>query len=166
VIVALARSRGLSGEDAVEAAQATLASFAEEYANGKYDRARGRLSSWIIGIAEHRIAALHRERSRRRAMLGETAVAQRCDDGTTVKDWNEAMHTAALERALGSLHSESRMDRRTILAFELSALRGVPAEQVSEQCGMTVAEVYVAKNRVIRKLRDLVQAYLREMQDE
>ena len=36
-------------------------------------------------------------------------------------------------------------------------LRGVPAPEAASQCGMTVDQVYVAKSRITRRLRDLVR---------
>ncbi len=41
-------------------------------------------------------------------------------------------------------------------AFELFALRGLPATEVSRQCEMEVAEVYRIKNRLTRRLREIV----------
>lgn len=166
VVMAFARRRGLSAEEAADVAQATLADFAEDFRNGGYERSKGRLRSWIMGIAQNRIAAAWRERDRHAAERGDSAMADLPDASTAPGDWNEAAHSVVLERALRMLHAQTRMDARTLRAFELSALRGVPAEAVAAECAMTVAEVYVAKNRAIAKLREIVARLARELEDE
>src|SRR5262249_475580 len=60
IIIGFARNLGLNEEDAHEVAQQTLTEFVRDFSNGKYKRDRGRLRSWIIGIAQHRIADLCR----------------------------------------------------------------------------------------------------------
>jgi RNA polymerase sigma factor (sigma-70 family) len=166
VVTAFARRRGLGPEEAADAAQATLADFADGYRTGRYDRTKGRLRTWILGIAQHRIAAAWRERARHAAVRGDSALADLPDPATAPGDWDEAAQAVVLERALRALHTETRMDARTLRAFELSALRGVPAEGVAAECGMTVAEVYVAKNRAIARLREIVARLSRELEDE
>jgi DNA-directed RNA polymerase specialized sigma24 family protein len=49
------------------------------------------------------------------------------------------------------------MDQKTILAFELVAVRGASVEAAARECGIKPAEVYVAKHRVTAKLRKLVE---------
>lgn len=166
VLIAFARRRGLSEEDAADAAQSTLADFATDYRAGRYDRTRGRLRSWIIGIAENRIAGIRRDLRRRGSPEGDLALGRLPDESSLASDWDEAVQRVALERAIRTLQTETRVDERTIRAFELSAMRGMPAESVAAECGMTVAEVYVAKNRVIGKLRDIARAFTQELDDE
>jgi len=160
VLLDFARKRGLGEEDAAEVAQETLAQFASDYTNGRYDRTRGRLSSWIIGIASNRIADAGRDARRRRVRRGDSALdalaGQGSGDPSDDADWQESVRKVIFEKALSNLRSSSRFDERTIKAFELAALRGVPPIASAEACGMTVDEVYVAKNRVIKKLRELV----------
>jgi len=48
----------------------------------------------------------------------------------------------------------------------LCAIRNAPAEAAAEECGMTVAEVYVAKNRAIKKLREIVAEFTQEYDEE
>ncbi|MBL0927315.1 MAG: sigma-70 family RNA polymerase sigma factor [Phycisphaerales bacterium] len=167
VLTAFARRRGLSDEDAAEAAQTTLAQFVADYQQGRYDRTRGRLSSWIIGIANHRIADLRKSAHRRMISRGESAIdgAVGGAGGDERADWDDSVQKVILERAMAALHHGTRLEERTLRAFDLCAMRGVPAEAAAEQCGMTVAEVYVAKNRVIKKLREIVSQMTEEFDD-
>lgn len=165
VLLSLARKQGLSEEDAADVAQTTLTQFTADYQAGRYDRSRGRLSSWIIGIASHRIADVRRSAQRQRIQRGESVFAQIAEHAPDTKDWEEAKQRVILERAISILRTGTRMDERTILAFDLCAIRNVPPEAAAEQCGMTVAEVYVAKNRAIRKLREIIAQLTQEFDE-
>lgn len=166
VLAAFARRLGLGEDDAAEVAQLTLSEFAADYRAGRYDRSRGRLSSWMIGIARNRVADRARAMARQRQLRGESALAEVPDESTVTEAWETARQKVVFERALAVLRSETRLNDRTILAFELCALRNTPPESAAAECGMTVAEVYVAKNRAIKKLREIVSQLTREFEDE
>lgn len=153
VIAGLARRLGLNESDADEAAQQTLAEFVRVYREGKYDRSKGRLSSWILGIAHHTTLRAFRNRKTVGTDPGDPPAA---DERALRSLWTDERDRAILARAMSMLRDESSIDDRTLLAFELVGLRGVPATQVAEQCGMTVDQVYVAKSRVTKRLRVLV----------
>jgi len=58
---------------------------------------------------------------------------------------------------MATLRETGRVQANTMLAFELFAIRGVPAEEVATQCGISVDAVYVIKNRLTGRLREIVQ---------
>lgn len=165
VLMGFARRQGLSDDDAADVAQTALTQFAADYREGRYDRERGRLSSWIIGIARNRVADLKRQRVRQRIDRGESALLNVSDDEAIKKDWEEARQRVILERAMLVLRSDTRLDERTIRAFDLCALRNVPPQEAAAECGMTVSEVYVAKNRAIKKLREIVSQMTQEFDE-
>lgn len=169
VLIAFARAQGLSDDDAADVAQTTLTQFTADYQAGRYDRSRGRLSSWIIGIAQHRVIDLLRAGARRRIERGESAFEQRAHapgDSALNEAWRLARERVLSQKAMEVLRTQSRLDERTIKAFELSAIRNVPAEAVAAECAMSVSEVYVAKNRVIKKLKEIVAHLTQEFDDE
>lgn len=165
MLLAFVRSLGLADQDAAEVAQVTLAQFAADYRAGRYDRSRGRLSSWILGIAHHRVMDLRRLRQRERLQRGESALVEVADEHNATQAWESARKRVIVERALERLRTDTRMDDRTITAFELCAIRNAPPETAAQQCGMSVAEVYVAKNRAIKKLREIVSELTREFDE-
>ncbi len=166
VLAAFARRLGLCDDDAAEVAQLTLTEFAADYRAGRYDRSRGRLSSWMIGIARNRVADRGRALMRQRQLRGESALGDVPDDSTVTDAWDTARQRVIFERALEVLRGQTRLNDRTVLAFELCALRNTPPESAAAECGMTVAEVYVAKNRAIKKLREIVAQLTQEFDDE
>lgn len=161
IIISFARKLGLSEEDAADVAQETLTKFLSEYQAGKYDRTRGRLGSWIVGIAKYRIADLKRSRMRRREQRGGSAIADLPDDDSLEALWEAEVRRAILNRSVSGLRKETRMNPRTIRAFEMIALEQKSAPEVAKELGMSVNDVYVAKNRTIerlRKIRDVLSA--------
>ena len=79
VIEDFAKSAGLRDDDASEVAQQTLFEFVKAYRLGRYNRERGRLHSWIIGIAQNKVADVFRQRPRAAPGVG----GSRSDSGTT-----------------------------------------------------------------------------------
>lgn len=159
LLVGFARHMGFGPEDAAEIAQRVLAEFSQGQKRGEYRRDRGRLRSWLIGIARHVGSDLRRERGRERVGGNTAAIAQATDDvePDLLEAWRLERDRVVLDRALATLRENGRTDEQTFLAFELFALRGVPADQVAALCGMSVDSVYVAKNRLTKRLRQLVR---------
>lgn len=158
ILFGFARRLGLEAEDAADAAQEALARFVRSFRAGEYDRARGRLSSWLVGIARHCVADAARQRATQRVVAGASAIAEivaREDELESI--WQAERQREILRRAMASL-ADSRMDERTISAFELVALHDAPAEQVGRQLNMTTDEVYVAKHRCLKRLRTIIQS--------
>jgi RNA polymerase sigma factor (sigma-70 family) len=164
---AVSRSAGLDDADAADVAQDTIAVFIAKYSRGEYDRARARVRSWLCGIARMKIIELQRQRARQRRMFSELdddALAP--DEQTMTRVWEQAQRSLLLAHALEQLRTNSRFNAKTVDAFELYVLRGCTPESVAETLGMSVNDVYVAKHRVLDRLRVILQALERERDDE
>jgi RNA polymerase sigma-70 factor (ECF subfamily) len=165
VIAGLARRLGLRDADSEEVAQQSLSEFVRVYREGRYDRSKGRLSSWILGIAHN--TALRIARTNRKDLLpGSTILAEVPDENALRSLWTDERDRAILSRAMAIIRDEAEVDDRTLLAFELVALRSVPAPEAAEQAGMTVEQVYVAKSRMTRRLREIVQQLTRAFEED
>jgi RNA polymerase sigma-70 factor (ECF subfamily) len=165
VVAALARRLGLSVSEADEVAQQTLSEFVRAYREGRYDRTKGRLSSWIMGIAHHTALRAQRAAGRDAAPMG-THLESVCDEHSLRGMWTEERDRLILGRALASLRDDSNIDDRTFLAFELVGLRGVPASEAAAQSGMSVEQVYVAKSRLTKRLREQVELLTRAFEED
>lgn len=156
ILIGTARKIGLNAVEAEEVAQDTLACFVENYRAGKYDRDRGRLRSWILGIARNRIAELHRSRARRREHRGDSALVNVPNESELDQLWITERRAQLVKRALRTIRETSNLEDRTIRAFEAFANSEQTAAEVGRDLGMTAADVYMAKNRVARRLRDIL----------
>lgn len=160
ILEGFGRALGLTPDEAAELAQQTLVEFAAAYRAGKYDRGRGRLSSWLIGIARNLACDMHRRRGARRA-AGELALlevpAELPDDAHLTRVWAKQRESAILAEAMAILRDSQRLEAHTMRAFELFVVRGVPAQAVAAECGISVDSVYVIKNRLTARLREIVR---------
>jgi len=154
LVFALARRLRLEEADAADAAQETMLRVLEDYRRGRYDRERGSLGAWVLAIARQRIADLRRERFRRRDLRGESAIASLPGEDELSELWNVECRRVLLERATLRLQ-HSGLKERTVRAFELVAREGQDAREAAVALDMTRDEVYVAKHRVLSKLREI-----------
>jgi len=156
---------GLSEADAADAAQWTLMEFLKEFRAGRYERGRGRLSAFVIGIARHRILALRRD-ARRPTDDGAPPPAELPDNVTLTSLWDQERRRVILDQAIAELRRSPRLSPATFAAFELVAIRGLPAEAAALQTGLSVNEVYVAKSRCTRRLREIVDELTRAFDED
>ncbi len=156
LLVALGRRLGLPAQDAADAAQDTLLRFVREYRAGKYERERGGLRAWLLGIARRCIADAGRRRAARGAERGESALDRVPDDAEVTRLWESGYREWLLGEALERLRASARLDARTLRAFEMIALEGRSARDAADATGLGVDEVYVAKHRCLKRLRALI----------
>lgn len=157
ILCAMAGKVGLDAVDAEEIAQETLAEFVRAYREGRYDRSKGRLSSWIIAIARNRIVMTWRSKGRAKLMHGDSALAELGSRTRLTHIWAAERERVTFGRAWELIRASGRMGEKTLRAFELVAMRGTPPAAVAAECGMTLEEVYIAKSRVTKRLRELVR---------
>lgn len=149
---------GLSQADAQDAAQQALIEFSASYQAGKYDREQGRLRSWLFGIARNQMRNLRRKRGRgERQVIDETNATgffdRLPDDDELEKAWDEEWRQSVVRQCLEEVRRE--VDAKTIEAFELFAWKGFSAQEVAARLEMTPNAVFIAKHRVLRRIREL-----------
>ena len=156
----------LEPADAADVAQETLLRFVQEYRAGKYDRGQGRLRAWLIGIARYRIADVRRDQARKRIARGESAMGELVGEDEAERLWDLEQRRFIFHSALAELRGSSRLNERTIEAFERVVLRRQPVREVAAELGVTPQEIYDAKSRVVEKLRESLQKYKSLLADE
>lgn len=157
VVVRFAAQLGLSSSDAEDAAQETLLTFVKAYREGKYDREKGRLSSWLFGVAKRVILNL-RGRKPLEQLVADKSTGTSFwdliqDDHDIWQSWETQWQRMVLKHCLERVRKE--FDAKVFDAFERYALAGVPVEQVCQELKMSRNAVYIAKSRVLSRLREL-----------
>ena len=155
VLVGLGVHLGLTETDAADAAQWTLVEFLREFRAGRYQRGRGRLSAFVMGIAKNRIRAIRRQGAKRAP--GGVDPLDEMDDATVQDVWEQQRRSVILQQAIAKLRELPKLSPPSLQAFELVALRGVPAEEAARQAGISIDDVYLARHRCTRKLREIVE---------
>ncbi len=156
VIERFVRRMGLSEADASDVTQDTLIKFLHAYRAGRYDKQRGRLSSWIIKIARNCACDLLRASAAQGARRGASAFVEVPGENQLELIWREECRDALLEAALARLRAETRTEEQTIRIFEMLAVDGLSVQRVSQETGATPNDVYLAKHRCLKRLRAIV----------
>ncbi|MEN6577037.1 MAG: sigma-70 family RNA polymerase sigma factor [Phycisphaerales bacterium] len=161
VIVKFAIQLGLSSTDAEDAAQETMLSFLKAFREGKYAREKGRLSNWLFGVARRVILNL-----RGRWPL-EVSIADKTtgtsfwdlvqDDHKLEQSWETEWRQMVLDECIGQARRE--FDPKVFDAFEQYALAGVAIHEVCQRLNMSRNAVYVAKSKVLSRLRELQRQF-------
>lgn len=159
MIVSYARRLGLGEDDAQDAAQQTLIAFNTSYQDGKYEREKGRLRTWLFGIARNQILNARRRRQKREVQVvdasGETQFFNRVEDeGEMAELWEQEWREAVLRQCLEEIRRE--FDAKTLEAFELFAWKGKSAQEVGEKLDMSANAVFLVKHRVMKRIKALV----------
>ncbi len=149
MIVAYAHRRGLDAADAEDVAQQCAQAVLEGIAD--YQR-RGSFKGWLRTIARHKIVDHFRRKGRETradtALLAETPGEP--DDAAWDRDWvsSHLRHGAEVARR--------ELAPTTFEAFEMYALQGRDPADVARALGVSVAQVYVAKHRVVKRIREVL----------
>jgi len=162
-VVRFAIRLGLEPADAQDAAQETLLAFAQAYREGRYDRSKGRLKSWLFGIAHRQIANMRRKVRGRRpinqadmggsAALEHMAVEERSQASWWEEEWQRAVYEQCLRRV------QTEVTAETFEVFRMFVTGGRSAGEVAEQLGISRTKVYNAKFRVAQRLAELAKQY-------
>jgi RNA polymerase sigma-70 factor (ECF subfamily) len=157
VLLRFAKKLGLADNDAEDVAQETIVTFLKAYRANKYSRQQGKLSHWVLGVARNVIRDYYRKRSRTTSPANSDSAAlllQNIEDEHAIQHtWRTEWRNVLLGRCLTQARKE--FDSKTFRAFESYALRGNPIEQVCEELNLSPNAVYIAKSRVLTKIRRL-----------
>ncbi|MBI5363170.1 MAG: RNA polymerase sigma factor [Planctomycetes bacterium] len=158
-VQAFAKKQGLAESECEDVAQETLLAFAEAYRRGEYDPDKGRLSSWIFGIAWRRIDHARRKR-KQRDEHEEGGFESRLHPGVDgppaqSAEWQELWERSILEHCLRQVRKE--FEPATFRAFEMLVLEHHSIEAAEKELAMTRNALSIAKHRVSTRLRELVR---------
>lgn len=156
ILFSCCRRRGLSSDDAADIAQEAFVSFLRAYRAGQYDPARGRLRSFIVGIAHHRIVDHFRRHQRSADWRGESAIEHAASDAELENLWVEECRAHIVNCAFDRLRSESGLSEKKVRAFEEVSRRDRKPADVAAEFGMTPDEVHHAKFDCLKRMRGLV----------
>src|SRR5438045_3723995 len=166
VVYRFARNRGLQDADAADLMQDVLRSVARNAHRMEYDPARGTFRGWLYTVTRNKIYNfLNGQRNRPRAS-GDADAHERLDatpardgDGPEA-DWEREYQRRLSARAMELVKDE--FQPATWQAFWQTAVDGKPAAEVGAGLKMTPGAVYVAKSRVLARLREEVKKMMAE----
>lgn len=163
LIFKVARQAGLNETEAQDVVQETLLAVAKKMPGFHYDPAKGSFKAWLLLNVRSRIVEHWRRRAAgdahraelTRESLTEADPLQMIADPAGLelekvwqKEWENNLLQAALER------TKTKVSARQFLIFDLATLKEVPVGKISRTLEVNVAQVYLAKHRVGKVLKD------------
>jgi RNA polymerase sigma-70 factor (ECF subfamily) len=165
VVYGFARKRGLQDADAADLMQEVLRSVSAHAGTLEYDRKKGTFRGWLYTVTRNKVYNFLSAGKNRPRATGDSGTRQRLEaepdrngppDGDWEREYQKQLSARAMDRVKGEFQAS------TWKAFWGTAVDGRPAGDVAKELGMSPGAVYVAKSRVLARLREEVQA----MQEE
>jgi RNA polymerase sigma-70 factor (ECF subfamily) len=124
-----------------------------------YDRKQGTFRGWLFTITRNKIYNFLSARKIRPQASGDSTTNKLLNSHPDGEDGSAAWEME-YQRRLASLameHIKSEFQANTWRAFWLTAVEGVSAADASKQVGLSTGAIYVAKSRVLARLKDAVE---------
>jgi RNA polymerase sigma-70 factor (ECF subfamily) len=155
LIYAIARRRGCSDHTAEEIVQDAMLAVFKGRADFRYDPARGRFRDWLGTVVRHAIARRRRSPADRPQPPADEAAFAALADTAAPPDveWEKAFDLATLATLLDVVRHE--VAPATFQAFELAVLHELPGAEVARVTGLSRNAVYLARRRILVRLREL-----------
>lgn len=166
VVYGFARKRGLQDADAADLMQDVLRSVSAAIGRLDYDRRQGSFRGWLFTITRNKILNFFAARKIRPQGSGDTTTNRLLDAQPGDAGGDDAWELEYQRRlaALAMDRIKSEFQDKTWQAFWLTAVEGQAAADVSRRVGLSPGAIYVAKSRVLARLKDEVDT-LRQQEE-
>jgi RNA polymerase sigma-70 factor (ECF subfamily) len=155
------RSRGVRGPDAADLTQDVLIVLMRDIHHFQHSGRTGAFRTWLRKVCLNRLLNYLRSRRTRGTPIGGTDFNVRLGslvDAGSADGFDRQHDEAVLSRLLTELDEE--FEPTTMRAFRRVTLDAAPAAAVATELQLTVGAVYIAKSRVLRRLREMAAAYV------
>lgn len=147
---------GLQSSDADDLVQEVLAVVVRELPGFEHNHRPGAFRHWLRAILTNRLRAFWKARQHRPVAPGsssfQAAVDQLEDDKSGLSQlWDDEHNRHVVGKLLDQIRSQ--VAPNTWLAFYRVSLEGKAEEVVAAELGLTVNAVFIAKSRVLNRLR-------------
>jgi len=166
IVYRFARNRGLQDADAADLMQDVLRSVARNANKMEYDPKRGTFRGWLYTVTRNKIYNFLSSQRNRPRGTGDVDAQERLEstpareeDGPDA-EWEKEYQRRLTARAMERVKDE--FQPATWKAFWETAVEGSSAADVGVGLKMTPGAVYVAKSRVLARLRDEVKKLMED----
>lgn len=166
VVYGFARKRGLQDADAADLMQDVMRSISSAIGRLDYDRSQGTFRGWLFTITRNKIFN-HLSARRIRPQASGDSTTSRLLDSQPDPEFTDGADTWEMEyqRRLASMAMEriqSEFQAKTWRAFWLTAVEGRAVAETAKEVDLSPGAIYVAKSRVLARLKDEVEAMRRQ----
>jgi RNA polymerase sigma factor (sigma-70 family) len=156
------RRHGLQDADAADLAQEVLQVVSKSAGKFSYDPARGTFRGWLFTVARNKWHQLAARIGKQPRGSGDPATVDQLnelpdrggDDDDDEREWTRAYEQRLLDWAMEQVRGEFR--ESTWQAFWRTAVERASPKNVASDLGLSVGAVYMARARVLARLREQV----------
>ena len=162
VVYRLARGQRLQDADARDLTQQVLMAVARRAEQWDPDRSKGSFRAWLFRVSRNLVVNLLVNRQRHPPGTGDPEVQRLLDEKPAPEGQESALFDVTYRRQMFHFAAEQVRDEfreSTWEAFWRTCVEGCAIKEAASQLGMSVGAVYIARSRVMAKLRAEVQAY-------
>ena len=160
LIYSVAIKSGLTESEAQDVVQETIICVAKDVEKFKRDRSLGSFKGWLRNLTRWRIADQLRKRepvlleniqpAPNASPTAMVEIPDPSDDGLEriwEEEWQSNLMAAAAERV------KPRVREEHYQIFDLNVVRQWPASRVAKTLGVNIAQVYLAKHRILALIK-------------
>ena len=165
LVFRLARSRGLQEADALDMTQEVMARVAKAINRWDPDPNRGSFRGWISRITRNLVIEFLRSKNRRPITSDDSSIEQLVNS-TPDRSPETELFDLEHERQVFAWAAEkvrSSFQPKSWQAFWLTAVDNRTPDDVANELGLTKGAVYIARSRVMAKLKQKIEQHSRFM---
>jgi RNA polymerase sigma-70 factor (ECF subfamily) len=151
------RKQGLQDADAADLTQEVLRAVSSAVGRFEYDPERGSFRGWLLTVVRSKLRTFLDRRRRQCQGSGDTTAQHLLEEQPAPADdagWEHNYERRLFIWAAEQVRRE--VQESTWQAFWQTAVEGRSGKQVAAALGLSVAAVYLAKSRVMTRLRERV----------
>ena len=163
VIYRMTRRRGMQDADAREVVQEVLMSVVA--AIDRFDtEAAGTFRGWLSRVTRNATIDRFRQLAARHETIDASGVLRKLDDAASREEVVDEFEQHRRQQLFRWAASQVRLRTGEVnwMAFWKTAVDGRPAKEVARELGINEGSVYVARCRILKRIRELVHERLSE----
>ena len=160
-----ARKQGLQDADAADVTQDALRAVAQALPQLEYDSQRGSFRGWLFTVVRSKLATFRQRQAKQMVGAGEADLR---DQPAPAVDEEEVWRQEYRQRLFNwaATKVEAAVEPKTWQAFWQTATLGRGAKDVAAELGLSLAAVYMARSRVLARIKAEIEQVQGESADE
>jgi RNA polymerase sigma-70 factor (ECF subfamily) len=159
LIYGFCRKHDLQDADAADVGQEVLRTVARGMERFEYDPGRGKFRNWLLTVTRSKLNNFFTSRQRQPNPASATSLQQLAESQPTAEEqshWDAEYHRQVFHWAAGRIRGE--FQEKSWQAFWQTTVEQRDGKEVAEAVGLSIGAVYVAKSRVLARLKEEIRA--------
>lgn len=151
------RQHGLQDAASADVAQESMRAVARSIAKFEYDPHRGKFRNWLLTVVQNKMRNFLAGQERQPSLAGESTLELKLDHNAVPAEdskWETEYYRQLFKWGTDRIRTE--FQETTWQAFWRTTVDECDGKIVAEALGLSVGAVYVAKSRVIARLKEVI----------